>query len=73
MATSGSDNEIRLWDLAKRQQTARLDGHTGSVSALAFDRGLLVSGSYDTTVRLWKIDGDRVGARIEIPELRIQD
>lgn len=73
VATSGSDNQIRLWELATRTQTARLVGHTGSVSALAYDRGLLVSGSYDTTVRLWKIDGDRIGAKIEIPGLKSQE
>jgi WD40 repeat protein len=32
-------------------------GHTGSVSALAWDSpaGVLISGSYDTTVRVWQL------------------
>ena len=38
-----------------------LVGHTGSVTALDFDEpsALLVSGSYDTTVRLWQVGRPR--------------
>lgn len=55
LATAGSDNEIHLWDLATRRATAKLSGHTGSVAALDCEGEILVSGSFDTTVRIWQI------------------
>jgi WD40 repeat protein len=58
VATAGSDNLIRLWDLAARREIGRLAGHSGSVAALAITDDTLVSGSFDTTVRLWNRPGD---------------
>jgi hypothetical protein len=55
LATAGSDNQIRLWDLTARCETARLAGHTGSVATLDARGDILVSGSYDTTVRIWQV------------------
>ena len=36
-----------------------LDGHQEAVLALAVGDSFLVSGSYDTTVRFWSLDGLR--------------
>jgi WD40 repeat protein len=60
LATGGTDNRIWIWDLNTRQVTRRLEGHTGTVAALACDASgsILVSGSYDTTLRVWKLDED---------------
>jgi mitogen-activated protein kinase organizer 1 len=57
LAAGGSDDLIRVWDLTTRSEQLRLVGHTGSVSALVWDAQaeLLVSGSFDTTVRLWPL------------------
>ena len=57
LASAGSGNVIHLWDVAARQERCRLVGHTGSITTLAFRRNgaTLISGSYDTTVRLWDI------------------
>jgi WD40 repeat protein len=48
---------IHLWDVAARQERCRLVGHTGSITTLAFQPqgAMLISGSYDTTVRLWDV------------------
>ena len=58
IATGGSDNVVRVWNWQTQAETDRLLGHTGSVAALAFDRqsGLFISGSFDTTVRVWKLN-----------------
>ncbi len=53
LATAGSDNTIHLWNLSTRQQLGKLTGHTGSVAALAYQNGTLVSGGFDTQLRVW--------------------
>jgi len=58
LATGGSDNVVYHWDLQRRAARYQLVGHTGSVASLACDRGqgVLVSGSFDTTIRLWNLN-----------------
>ncbi len=54
IATGGSDNQISVWNVETKQNVATLRGHTGTVSCLACSENLLVSGSYDTQVRIWR-------------------
>jgi WD40 repeat protein len=73
LAAAGSDNIIRLWDVAARVEIGQLRGHTGTIAALDCQGKVLVSAGYDTTVRVWEIGdqsaeaapagGGRVGAR----------
>jgi len=55
LAAAGSANTVWLWDLETRRAAYRLSGHRGTIARLAYhaDQGLLISGSFDTTVRLW--------------------
>jgi WD40 repeat protein len=53
LAAGGSDNCITLWDLTRREASAKFAGHTGTVAGLAADDLVLASVSYDTTLRLW--------------------
>ena len=53
-ATSGSDNLISIWNLSTRELVGTLKGHTGTVSCLTTSPRLLVSGSYDTQIRIWQ-------------------
>jgi WD40 repeat protein len=57
LASGGSDNAIHLWDLATQKEVERFVGHTGTVSSLVADvpHHVLVSGSFDTTIRLWNL------------------
>ena len=72
LASGGSDNIVRVWDLNTQAAIANFKGHTGSVAALACDPAgkLLVSGSFDATVRVWQLDGasgvraERIGPAI---------
>ncbi len=56
IVTAGSDNLIRLWDITARREIDSRSGHTGTVTTLDNSGDVIVSGSYDTTVRIWKID-----------------
>jgi len=55
LAAAGSANTIWIWDLETKRACYRLAGHQGTITRLAFDAHCrqLVSGSFDTTVRLW--------------------
>ncbi len=63
-AIASSDNTIRIFNDTDQQVHARLVGHDGSVSILKRTQKYLISGSFDTTIRLWDID--RAIASIDI-------
>lgn len=65
LATGGSDNQIHVWQLDDLKEVGPLKGHTGTVTCLDYAAGQLVSGSYDTNVRLW-----RTQAQASAPEQR---
>jgi WD40 repeat protein len=62
LAVAGSDNLIRLWDVAEQRETGVLAGHTGTIAALECQGKVLISAGYDTTVRVWSI-ADHVASR----------
>lgn len=49
--------DIHIWSVQTGQLLDRLAGHEGPVSALSFtpDGGVLISGSWDRTARIWSI------------------
>jgi len=66
LTVAGSDNLIRVWDVAARRETGVLAGHTGTIAALECQGKVLVSAGYDTAVRIWTID-DHVAAANSLP------
>ena len=66
LAAAGSDNLVRLWDVARQEELGLLTGHTGSIAALECHDKVLISAGYDTTVRIWSI-ADRVAGAEAIP------
>ncbi|MEM7456718.1 MAG: WD40 repeat domain-containing protein [Planctomycetota bacterium] len=61
LATSGSDNRIHIWKTDRVFELGILAGHTGTVSSLAVAGSTLVSGSYDTQVRVWSMERQAEG------------
>ncbi len=54
IATAGSDNTIRIWNVVRQRKESELAGHTGTVSAICWTGTELVSAGYDTTIRIWR-------------------
>ena len=55
------DRVIRVYDLSSNQPLMKYEGHTDAVSSIGYlpDKGLYVSGSWDSTLRLWKQPGEQ--------------
>ena len=58
-AGSPDSFDIHVWSVQTGQLLDQLSGHEGPVSALAFapQGGVLVSGSFDHTARIWQVFG----------------
>ena len=57
LASTSSDDTIRLWNVRTRQHNTTLIGHTDEVTSIAFssDGLTLVSASWDGTICLWDL------------------
>jgi mitogen-activated protein kinase organizer 1 len=51
----GGDKEVFLWDVTAARILRKFEGHTHRVNTVTFnkDDSVLISGSYDQTIRLW--------------------
>lgn len=66
VAVGGTDNAVHVFALADGKRVATLDGHTGSIAALAGREGELFSGSFDTTIRRWHLQ--RLAGNLRVAE-----
>lgn len=67
LAVGTTRNIIHVFDLVTSKELAQLEGHTGTISCLTWtpERSLLSSGSFDTTVRFWRLlPGTTVSERL---------
>lgn len=57
IVTGGGDKTLKLWNADTGTHVRTLEGHAGTITALAFDgKGTkLVSGSIDRTVKVWDV------------------
>lgn len=53
-ASGSGDSTIRIYDYELKEQVVVLKGHTHSVNSVSWDAEVLVSGSSDMTVKLWR-------------------
>lgn len=56
LAIGGADNTIRLLDSRSGQCGAKLIGHDGTITLLHASGNVLVSSSFDTTIRIWNVE-----------------
>jgi len=73
VAVGGTDNQIAIWNLHKQTVRKVFQGHTGSVTSLDYIPrpdglgGMVVSGSFDTSVRTWPLGPDNP-VRVRVSE-----
>jgi WD40 repeat protein len=55
LVSGGADGVIKIWDVYHQKERIRLLGHSGNIVSLHLseDKNLLLSSSYDNSVRLW--------------------
>ncbi|KAJ2901657.1 WD40 repeat-like protein [Zalerion maritima] len=79
-ASSGSDRAILLWDVAASAGTSSpirriggAHGHSGRINAVAFageNDSLLISGGFDTSVRIWDLKSNSARPVMVLDEAR---
>jgi len=57
LLTGGSDRRVCMWNLAKHQVELTFEGHTDTIRSISYmsDVRLIVSSSYDQTVKVWDV------------------
>jgi WD40 repeat protein len=71
LVTVSGDRQIRVWDVATRQQRAYFKGHEADVrcAAVSPDGRTLATGSADATVLVWDLTGGIKGVGVGLPSL----
>ncbi len=67
---SGSSNfNAIIWDINQQQRLHTLKGHTNDIYAVAFtpDSKRVVTGSYDQSLRLWRVANGGLIANFPLP------
>jgi len=75
-ASVGGDKLVFYWDVTTGNVIRKFQGHTQSINCVAFNpqKNCLVSGSVDTTVRIWDLDAKpKPGFHIMTKEIQILD
>ena len=78
LAIAGSDNSIRIFSDVDKRVLVKLVGHDGSVGVLRRTASHIISGSFDTTIRVWDIDralssGDTQGRYVHPVAAQFED
>ncbi len=53
IAFAGSDNLVRIWNAEQQEIVSELTGHTGTIAAMCTGTDTIVTGGFDTTIRIW--------------------
>ena len=65
VAVGGSDNDVQIWNIKHGRREGTLRGHSGTVTSLQTSGEWILSGSFDTTVRIWRLDRMRYESQAE--------
>src|SRR6185503_6003515 len=71
LASVSQDQTVRYWDVATASEERTLVGHTDTVFTVALGGdGLLVSGRYDGTTKVWDARTGVLAQTLKVPEAR---
>lgn len=60
LLTGSNDFMVKAWEIKRDGKTHTLVGHTGAVNGVCASRMYLFSGSADTTIRMWTLNGEYI-------------
>lgn len=55
LASCGEDNYLRFWNSSNGNLVSEIQAHANVVRAMLLVKGLLVTASYDGSVKLWRL------------------
>lgn len=69
VAMASAKHQIQIFDVREGKMLSEIKGHAGPVASLRFsaDGSLLVSGSADKSVRIWKTQDGSPAGKVELP------
>jgi WD40 repeat protein len=71
LAVGGCDNRVAIWSIQTGQLVGRIVGHGGTIATMVTDKDKIATGSFDTTVRIWRMDdAERLRLNVRSPEER---
>jgi len=73
--SAGGDKHLLLWDVSAAKVLRRFDGHAARINACAWggdgrEEGIVVSGSFDTTVKFWDVKSNSTKALMSLGDAK---
>lgn len=73
LASSGDDFFVNIWDTKSFKFVKRLEGHTNYINTIEIVQdGRLMTGSDDTTIKIWNINSGEVEYAISFSNLKFK-
>ena len=65
LITGFEDTLIAIWTLNDATELNRVSGHTGGITGIKINGNIFASSSYDGTVCLWTLNGEKISVFTE--------
>eukprot|EP01084_Bolivina_argentea_P137792 242679_1 len=72
-AAGFEDNSFMIWDIQQSKSIQCIKKHKNIVSCLSIDNNILITGSYDKSIMIWKINHKHNTLSIQLPPTHVLD